>query len=158
MTSRRNRTNKKEEIDFAKLRGYIGYCTRQAQLSIFRDFGNITQEIGLSPGEFSLLTLIDANPGINLITLAALHNLDKSTLSLAIRKLRRQGLMESQRQPDDGRYFALHLTLEGKRRLKRATQLVEDQEQRMEKALKPGERKQLLDLLARISKALEPKA
>jgi DNA-binding MarR family transcriptional regulator len=156
MTSDKDKAgNPGKAVDFAALKSYVGYRTRQAQLAIFRDFAGITAETGLSPGQFSLLTLIGSNPGINQITLAALHNLDKSTLSLAIRALKRQDLIESRRQPEDGRFYALHLTRAGSALVKRATQLVERQERRMEKALKPGERAQLIDMLKRITRALE---
>jgi DNA-binding MarR family transcriptional regulator len=156
MTETKRKALRNDEVNFAHLKDYIGYRTRQAQLAVFRDFGAISEKVGLSPGEFSLLTLIGANPGINQITLAALHNLDKSTLSLAIRDLKRLDLIESRRQAEDGRYYALHLTRLGSQRLRQATQLVEGQERRMEKALHPGEREHLLDMLARISKALAP--
>ncbi|MFA6019238.1 MAG: MarR family transcriptional regulator [Rhodospirillales bacterium] len=145
----------KELINFARLQDYIGYRARQAQSAIFRDFTGITDAVGLSPGEFSLLTLIGANPGINQVTLVSLHNLDKSTLSLAIRDLKRRNLIESRRQTEDGRYFALYLTKLGSQRQRQATALVEGQERRMDKMLKPGEREILLDLLKRISKAFD---
>lgn len=155
MANKKQSLSGKEPVNFARLQDYIGYRARQAQSAIFRDFAAITETVGLSPGEFSLLTLIGANPGINQITLVSLHNLDKSTLSLAIRDLKRRGLIESRRQTEDGRYFALHLTKLGSQRLRQATALVEGQEQRMDRMLKPGEREVLLDLLKRISKAFD---
>ncbi|CAA6606307.1 putative transcriptional regulatory protein for hcr operon [Rhodospirillaceae bacterium LM-1] len=155
MTAKKPLTDSLSAVNFAGLRDYIGYTTRQAQSAIFRDFTKITEEVGLTPGEFSLLTLIGANPGINQITLAALHGLDKSTLSLAIRDLKRQDLIESRRQIEDGRYYALHLTRQGEQRLRRTTQLVEEQERRMDKVLAPGERKLLIGLMKRISKAFD---
>ncbi|MBF0356119.1 MAG: MarR family transcriptional regulator [Alphaproteobacteria bacterium] len=144
-----------DPVDFAGLRSYIGYMARQAQTAVFRDFARITEETGLTPGEFSLLTLIGANPGINQITLVTLHNLDKSTLSLAIRDLMRQELIERKKDSRDGRYYALRLTRQGALQLEKATALVEEQERKMDATLKAGERAQLLDMLRRLSKAFD---
>src|SRR3972149_7521341 len=73
------------EVDFGKLPGYIGYQVRQAQSAVFRDLSRTLREAGVTPGEFSLLTLLRANPGINSITLTRIYQLDKATLLLSIK-------------------------------------------------------------------------
>jgi hypothetical protein len=73
--------NGKEQpsVDFGRLSGYIGYQVRQAQSAVFRDISRSIKAIGVTPGEFSLLTMLEANPGINSITLARIYQLDKAT-------------------------------------------------------------------------------
>ena len=64
--------------------------SRQAQTAVFRDLSGSLRATGVTPGEFSLLAMLRANPDINSITLAT-HQLDKATLSLSI-EARQRGL------------------------------------------------------------------
>jgi len=146
------------DIDFGKLPHYLGYQIRRAQTSIFRDFAQITQQAGLTPGEFSLLTMIQYNPGINQVTLARIYGLDKSTLSQAISSLLRRGLLTRTRGTRDRRQNTLRLTPEGEEALALTTVRVEAQETRMDGVLEPGEREALLDMLGRLVAAFEVKS
>ena len=143
------------EVDFGRLPGYIGYQVRQAQSAVFRDLSRTLREAGVTPGEFSLLTLLRANPGINSITLTRIYQLDKATLSLSIKGLATRGLISSTRSANDRRYYALELTREGHALLQAVTRRIERQERTMDAVLKPGERELLLDLLSRISRAFD---
>jgi DNA-binding MarR family transcriptional regulator len=141
------------EVDFGRLPDYIGYQLRQAQSAVFRDLSRTLRDSGVTPGEFSLLTMLQANPGINSITLTRIYQLDKATLSLSIKGLVRRGLISSTRNAADRRYYSLALTPAGRTVLRRVTGRVEKQEQDMDAVLRPGERARLLDLLQRIARA-----
>lgn len=141
------------QINFGRLTGYIGYQVRLAQSAIFRDLARALRGLRVTPGEFSLLTVLGANPGVNSVTLVRVYELDKSTLSLSLKRLTKRGLIETTRSDDDRRYYALHLTAEGRRLLRKVTVQIEKQERTMDAALRPGGRAQLLQLLARISNA-----
>jgi len=143
------------EVDFGRLPGYIGYQVRQAQSAVFRDLSRTLRDTGVTPGEFSLLTMLRTNPGINSITLTRIYQLDKATLSLSIKRLAKRGLISSTRHANDRRYYALELTSEGRVLLQGVTRRIEKQELTMDAALKPGERGQLLDMLQRISRAFD---
>jgi DNA-binding MarR family transcriptional regulator len=142
-----------EAIDFGKLPEYIGYQVRQAQSAMFRDLSRSLRATGVTPGEFSLLTILKANPGINSTTLTRIYQLDKATLSLSVKGLVERGLISSTRDPNDRRYYALHLTPSGREVLKRVTRHIERQERAMDAVLAPGERARLIDLLTRIARA-----
>ena len=143
------------DIDFGKLPGYIGYQLRQAQAAVFRDLSGSLRATGVTPGEFSLLAMLKANPDINSITLARTYQLDKATLSLSIKGLARRGLLSSTRSANDRRYYSLRLTPAGRAVLRRVTRCIESQERAMDAVLAPGERAVLIDLLERISRAFE---
>lgn len=143
------------DVDFGKLPGYIGYQVRQAQSAVFRDLSRNLRDTGVTPGEFSLLTLLRANPGINSITLTRIYQLDKATLSLSIKGLMGRGLISSTRHANDRRYYALELTPAGRALLQGVTRHIERQERTMDAVLRPGERERLLDLLQRISRAFD---
>ena len=143
------------DVNFGRLPSYIGYQLRQAQSAMFRDISRTLRETGVTPGEFSLLTMLRANPGINSITLTRIYQLDKATLSLSIKGLAKRGLISSTRHANDRRYYALELTGDGRVLLRGVTRRIERQERTMDAVLKPGERERLLDLLERISRAFD---
>ncbi len=140
-----------EKIEFGPLPGYVGYQLRQAQAAVFRDFAQIMRDIGLTPGEFSLLTLVSANPGINQTTLAQVYQLDKSTLSHSVTKLENRSLINRERSQADKRQYTLRLTETGRDVLSQVTKMVEMQEDVIASVLNDGERQWLLDVLVRIS-------
>jgi DNA-binding MarR family transcriptional regulator len=139
-------------VKFGPLPGYLGYQIRQAQVAIFRDLSASTSALNITPGEYGLLSLLDANPGISQIALAQVYGLDKSTLSLAVSRLGKRGLVRRTRSPKDGRYYTLWLTRAGTALLARFRAHVEAQEKTMDMVLRPGERAQMLDMLKRISR------
>jgi DNA-binding MarR family transcriptional regulator len=141
--------------NFGLLLGYLGYQIRQAQAAIFRDLTAATADLELTPGEFGLLAMIDANPGISQIDLAAIHKLDKSTLSLAVTRLAKRGLIRRARSPDDDRANCLFLRKTGVNLLRGMRERIEVQERTMDAVLRPGEREMMLDALQRISHAFE---
>ena len=122
---------------------------------MFRDISRTLKETGVTPGEFSLLTMLRANPGINSITLTRIYQIDKATLSLSIKRLQKRRLLSSKRNASDRRFYALALTSQGRALLRRVTRHIEKQERTMDTVLKPGERGRLLDVLERISHSFD---
>lgn len=141
------------EVDFGPLTGYLGYQIRQAQSAIFRDIAVTLRDVGITPGEFSLLALIDRNRDLSSAALARTYGLDKATLSLALGRLAKRRLISTQRSTEDRRYVVLGLTGVGRQALRRARACIERQERAMDAALAPGERAKLLDMLRRIGGA-----
>jgi DNA-binding MarR family transcriptional regulator len=143
-----------DRINYGKLPEYLGFNLRRAQAAMFVDFARLTAELDLTPGQFSLIMLLAANPGISQIGLSRAFGLDKSTVSPSIDRLEKRGLVERTRTPNDRRFYALHLTAAGRDLLMRATERVERQEAVMASALTPDERRQLIDMLQRVEAAL----
>ena len=142
------------EPELGSLPDYLGYALRRAQMALFRDFARRMAALDVTPGQFSLLTLIAANPGISQVALARIHRLDKSTLSPAVDRLARRGMIRRRRAQGDRRFYALSLTDAGARTLGQVTSLVEGQERAMADALQPGEPGALVDMLGRVTHAL----
>ena len=94
-------------------------------------------------------------PGITQIELAAAHKLDKSTLSLAVTRLAKRGLIRRARSLDDERANRLFLPKAGSRLLEKVHACVEAQERTINSALRPGEQDLMLDALQQICRALE---
>lgn len=143
-----------DRINYGKLPEYLGFNLRRAQAALFVDFARLTGDLDLTPGQFSLIMLLAANPGISQIGLSRAFGLDKSTVSPSIDRLEKRGLVERTRTPNDRRFYALHLTTAGRDLLARATERVERQEDVMASALMPDERRALIDMLQRVEAAL----
>lgn len=122
-SQRRNGEN--GSVKFGLLPTYLGYQIRQAQTAIFRDLAAAISGLKVTPGEYGLLSLVEANPGISQVDLAQVYGLDKSTLSLAVSRLTGRGLIRRRRSAEDGRYYTLQLLEPGKRLLQRVRNHVE---------------------------------
>jgi DNA-binding MarR family transcriptional regulator len=145
-----------QEIDFAQLSGLLGYQLRQAQTASFRDLAARFRDLNVTPGEFSLMTIVRDNPQIRQIDLIQIYRLDKSTMSVAVSRLVRRGLVAQQKLPDDRRFHGLSLTSAGEGLLETVTAIVDDQERRMAEALGEEDWETAMEALRRIVAALKP--
>ena len=100
--------------DYGPLADWIGFHLRMAQIASFQAFAREVGEVDLPPGRFALLTLIGRNPGISQTVLSRAAGRDKSTLTPALRDLKRRGLIERQRLASDRRSYHLTLTPAGR--------------------------------------------
>ena len=137
-------------LDYGKLPTYLGYNLRRAQAAVFADFEKRIGPLDVTPGQFGLLALIAANPGISQIELARAVGLDKSTVSPAVDKLERRRLITRQRSDDDRRASNVALTAEGETLLRRLDGLVEEHERAIAADLSAEERQILTRLLRKI--------
>ncbi|WP_270937636.1 MarR family winged helix-turn-helix transcriptional regulator [Falsiroseomonas oryzae] len=136
----------REDVSYGPLPGYLGHLLRRAQARVFADFADALGE-AVSPAEFGLLTLVAANPGITQVRLAAALSLDKSTLSPALARLTRRGLLKRERLASDGRLQALRLAPGAEATYATLRARVEAHEARIAAALSPAEHAELLRLL-----------
>jgi DNA-binding MarR family transcriptional regulator len=136
-------------VDHGPLTGYLGHLLRRAH---GRAFAIFTEDMGeeISPGEFGLLTLVAANPGITQVRLAAAMALDKSTLSPAVARLTKRGLLVRHALPGDRRLQALRLAPGAAETLAAYRARVEAHERRIAAPLSAEERAQLVRLLRRL--------
>jgi len=133
------------------LPGLVGYQLRLAQLAVFRDFEASTAGLGLTPGRFGMLILIEANPGVTQSDLARAVGLDRSTMVAVLDGLEDRGLIE-RRQGRDRRTNGLWLTAGGRRLLAQMKRRVAAHEARVAARLTAPERKKLLELLRRLGR------
>src|SRR6516164_4930559 len=100
-------------IELGELSELLGYLLKRAQLRVFEDFLNCVAPLQLTPAQFSVLLLLDRNPGRNLCTRV--------------------------RSTNDRRSHILALTDKGRAVLARAKKLVASKhEARLNELLGPG--------------------
>lgn len=148
---RRNRQEPSGErpLDPGILPDLVGYQLRLAQLAVFRDFDDAAAGLGLSPGRFGMLVLVEANPGVTQSALARAVGLDRSTMVAVLDGLEARGLVE-RRQGVDRRTNGLWLTRAGRALLARMKRRVAAHEARIVARLDPAERKALIGLLRKL--------
>ncbi len=141
-------------IDLGGLTGLLGYQIRQAQTASFRDLQKRFRELGITPGEFSLLTILRDNPQIRQTDLVDIYGLNKSTLSVAVKRLVDRALVDPCKLVEDRRFHGLSLTPNGELLLVTATKIIDDQEKRMAHVLSPREKEIVIRALRHIAGAL----
>jgi DNA-binding MarR family transcriptional regulator len=134
------------EVEYGPLRGLVGHLLRRATGRVLGDFAETLGD-DISPAEFGLLTLVAHNPGITQVRLAAALSLDKSTLSPALARLTRRGLLQREKLASDGRLQALRLAPGAEARYAALRARVEAHEARIAAVLTPAERDELIRLL-----------
>ncbi|WP_430396533.1 MarR family winged helix-turn-helix transcriptional regulator [Ferrovibrio sp.] len=142
-------------LDFGPLPGYFGYHLRMAQLADYADFAREVAPDGVSPGRFSLLTLLAHNPGITQSALSQAVGLDKSTLTPALEQLVRKGVVLRRKAASDRRSYALSLSPKGHALLRRLTAGVERHEANIIALLSPKEQRVFLALLKRLTQGMK---
>jgi DNA-binding MarR family transcriptional regulator len=138
-------------VKMTPLSGYVGYALRRAQGVIFADFNHALAELGLRPGQFAVLLMIDQNPGASQSSVSAALGIQKANFVATIADLEKRGLVRRRRSHTDGRTYSLGLTPRGRAQLQRAAELQSIHEARVTAQIGNEGRQQLLALLDRLS-------
>lgn len=93
--------------------GAIGYRLRRAQLSVFQMFLAFFDEFKLRPAEYSVLVLINDNPGRKQTEIAEVLGIKRANFVTLVHGLEERGLVERVPSAQDKRANALHLTQNG---------------------------------------------
>jgi DNA-binding MarR family transcriptional regulator len=139
-----------EGIDYGPLAEWIGFHLRMAQIASFQAFAREVGEVDLPPGRFALLTLIGRNPGISQTVLSRAAGRDKSTLTPALRDLKRRGLIERQRLVNDRRSYHLTLTATGQATLRRLAECAARHDRNLDRIVGQRDKPRLLRILRKI--------
>ena len=155
---------KARKLDRGPLPDLYGYNLRIAQVAVFDNFikvvgsGLAGRMGGLTPGRFSLLVLLRANPGINQTDLSRGVGVDKSTLTPALDQLEKKGLILRQRTAADRRTYSLSLSPAGEQLLSELMNKVVQHERNIIAGLTPSERVTLTRLLKKMARSLGSEA
>ncbi len=143
-----------EGVDYGPLAEWPGFHLRMAQIASFHAFASEVGEVDLPPGRFALLTLIGRNPGISQTVLSRAAGRDKSTLTPALRDLKKRGLIVCERLARDRRSYHLSLTPAGEEMLRRLTQCAARHERNLDRTVGARDRQKFLRILRKIMSEL----
>jgi DNA-binding MarR family transcriptional regulator len=145
--SRGRARGKRREVALGALAGHLGYSVRRLQVWIFQDFVRALAPFDIRPAQYSVLIVIEANPGLSQADLAQRLGIERARLVRLLDGLEQRGLTRRRASPSDRRSHALHLTREGRRDLKRIKALAARHEARLADRLGEHKREALLAAL-----------
>jgi len=141
------------QIKMGELSELLGYSLKRAQLRIFDDFIRCVASLNLTPAQFSVLLLIDRNPGRNQTEIANTLGILRPNFVAMLDSLESRELCVRVRSANDRRSHILMLTDKGRATLARAKKLVATKhEARLNEVLGPANRAALLEMLATIAR------
>jgi DNA-binding MarR family transcriptional regulator len=106
---------------------HLGFLLRRVQLAVFNDFQARTASFNLTPTEYSILTVIDAMPGLQQTELAKMIGVKAANLVALVADLEKRRLLDRRvfaKKLERGRALALRLTPDGKKLLKQINRRV----------------------------------
>ena len=144
-------------LQMGELSDLLGYSLKRAQLKVFEDFLRCVAPLQLTPAQFSVLLLLDKNPGRNQTEIANTLGILRPNFVAMLDGLESRDLCTRMRSTNDRRSHILMLTDKGRAVLARAKKLVATKhEARLNELLGPANRAALLEMLAKIAASFEP--
>jgi DNA-binding MarR family transcriptional regulator len=129
----------------------VGYLVRRAQVTIFQHFFERFAVAGVRPAQYSVLTVIQHNPGLSQNRLAEALGIKKTNLVAMIDELERRGLARRMAAERDRRSHALFLTQKGSALMARLHRLDAALNRHLVQAAGKGNHRPLCDALRRIA-------
>src|SRR6266849_9829521 len=139
-------------LQMGELSDLLGYSLKRAQLKVFEDFLRCVAPLQLTPAQFSVLLLLDKNPGRNQTEIAITLGILRPNFVAMLDGLESRELCVRMRSTNDRRSHILVLTDKGRAVLARAKKLVATKhEARLNELLGPANRAALLSMLTKIA-------
>jgi len=124
---------------------------QRAARALARRFDDALRPIGLTNGQFSLLVSLNRPKPPGMSAVAMLLAMDRTTLTAALKPLRRRGLLKVTADPSDGRGRLMSLTPKGRRLLARAVPVWKKTHATVEAILGDGDSDRLRNNLRALS-------
>ena len=118
-------------INFGPLGERLGYVLRRAQVAVFQDFDAIFGAVDIRPVQYSVLTIIEGNPGLSQTRVSDALGIKKTNFVAMLDALEKRHLVGRAPTPGDRRTYALFLTADGKTLMRKLHKLASQHEQRI---------------------------
>ena len=135
-----------------------GFLLRRAHQISAAVFESECRELGLTPAQFGVLTILKSHPGLGQSSLARALGFDKVTVLRVLRGLESRGLVERSPARDNKRNMCVNLSEEGLSVLQQAQRPAERAYRRLLGPLNREQQEQLIHLLQLLTGELEDEA
>src|ERR1700727_1793687 len=125
----------------------LGYNIRRAQIALWRDLIRTVGEGEIRPALFSLMILVEANPGVAQIDIANQLNIDKATVVGLVQGLQRRQCVLCRQSAIDRRRQGIYLTPKGQAELNKLREEMLEHETRFTRSFSAQDPAQLLTLI-----------
>jgi DNA-binding MarR family transcriptional regulator len=137
--------------------GHLGYLVRQANVAVRAAMDRTLADLGVTPPQFAVLTMIVSYPGLSGADLARLTFLTPQTINVIVGNLEKAGAIEKSAHALHGRILQLTATARGRALLKRCRARVMEIEGQLDGLLGRDERKVVRRWLSAIAEKLTEK-
>ncbi|GAB4265996.1 MAG: MarR family winged helix-turn-helix transcriptional regulator [Pararhodobacter sp.] len=103
-----------DAVDLGALTESVGFMIRMAQVRIYEQFFDEFAGTDVRPGEFTVLWLIDLNPGMRQGALARTLAIKPAHMTKLVQRLVTAGMVRRTVPPEDRRSILLALTAKGR--------------------------------------------
>jgi DNA-binding MarR family transcriptional regulator len=141
------------EVRLGALDALVGYHMRRASAIFVTDFTRAVGDIGLRQVLFGILSIVEANPGINQGAAGRALGIQRANMVSLVNELTDRGLLTRDTAAEDRRALALTLTDAGRALFAEGRRRLEAHEATLLRILNAEERATLLELLSRIEAA-----
>ena len=150
--------NPKLSTSLARLYARPGFLLRRAHQISAAVFEDECRDLGLTPAQFGVLTVLKSHPGLGQSSLARALGFDKVTVLRVLRGLETRGFVARSPAPDNKRNMCVSLTRGGEDVLSRAQRPAERAYKRLLGPLGRDQQDQLIHLLQLLTGDLEEEA
>jgi DNA-binding MarR family transcriptional regulator len=137
----------KEGLGIAQLENHLGYFLRRLQIWVFQDFIQTLRPMKVRPAQYSVLLVIEANPGRSQAAIAHTLSIERARLARLLHVLERRKWIARRASASDARSHSLYLTKDGEKVLAQIKSLAKQHEAQLAAFIGQRRRQQLLDLL-----------
>jgi len=144
---RRRSPGRTDKVALGQLERHLGYFLRRLQLWVFQDFIETLGPMKVRPAQYSVLLIVEANPGRSQAAIGAKLGIERARLARMLHELERRKWIARQANGSDARTHSLHLTTDGEKALARIKRLAGQHETKLTSVLGPGRHRQLMTWL-----------
>lgn len=132
--------------------GYLGYLLRQAANACRHRVERALADLDVTHPQFTLMTMLNAYPGLSSADIARLALLTPQTVSVIIANLERAGSIQRRPHSIHGRILQIELSQSGLRLLEQCRERVHAIEQQLAEGLSEHEEAAIRRWLVRVAK------
>lgn len=136
------------------IQDHIGFWLGRLSLEVGNAFVEKLKNAGISPSEWSILTILYHEPQANPAKIAALLGIDRAAISRTVEKLVQRGFIE-RTEGEDRRYTYLQLTEKAKILIPQLAKLADKNEEEFFFMLDKEEKRALEALLLKVAQHLD---
>ncbi|MBI3703349.1 MAG: winged helix-turn-helix transcriptional regulator [Rhizobiales bacterium] len=136
-----------EKLDFGQLNHHLGFFLRRLQIWVFQDFIQTLAPMKIRPAQYSVLLIIEANPGRSQAAVGQTLGIERARLARLLHELERRQWVTRRANGSDARSHSLYLTPDGENALTTIKSLAERHERQLIRLLGAKRHKQLIDSL-----------
>lgn len=144
-------------LDESRLTHLVGYAVSRASIELKKSFAKHMAPLQLKAVEFSILTLVASNAGVNQKQIAQTLDISAPNMAVTLDRMVERGWVKRVRSTLDRRAQHVHLTPRGRALEKRASEIALTMEEAPLRVLSAAERALLIELVLKVARGGAPR-